>query len=142
MGWRGRRGSGAAWHGARVRAFRDQARKLLGTLKADGKRIAAYGAAAKGTIMLNFLNLNDRAIEYAVDKNVHKQGKYMPGVRIRIDEPEKLMEDRPDYVVILPWNFRDEIIRQQQAFLEAGGKFLVPIPDLEIVSAPQQDSSR
>jgi len=128
--------------GARVRAFRDQARKLLGTLKADGKRIAAYGAAAKGTIMLNFLNLNDRAIEYAVDKNVHKQGKYMPGVRIRIDEPEKLMEDRPDYVVILPWNFRDEIIRQQQAFLEAGGKFLVPIPDLEIVSAPQQDSSR
>ncbi|WP_375544208.1 methyltransferase domain-containing protein [Leisingera caerulea] len=128
--------------GARVRAFRDQARKLVGTLKADGKRIAAYGAAAKGTIMLNFLNLNDRAIEYAVDKNIHKQGKYMPGVRIRIDEPEKLMQDKPDYVMILPWNFRDEIIRQQRAFLEAGGKFVVPIPDLEIVSAPEQDSSR
>ncbi len=121
--------------GARVRAFRDQARKLVGNLKADGKRIAAYGAAAKGTIMLNFLQLNDRAIEYAVDKNVHKQGKYMPGVRIRIDEPERLMDDNPDYVIILPWNFRDEIIRQQQAFLQAGGKFVVPIPELEIVES-------
>ncbi|MCI2401182.1 NAD-dependent epimerase/dehydratase family protein [Aliiroseovarius subalbicans] len=119
--------------GARVREFRAKARKLVGNLKAEGKRIAAYGAAAKGTIMLNFLDLNDRAIEYAVDKNIHKQGKYMPGVRIRIDEPEKLMENRPDYVMILPWNFREEIIRQQQAFLEAGGKFVVPIPDLEIV---------
>ncbi|MEM6656499.1 MAG: NAD-dependent epimerase/dehydratase family protein [Pseudomonadota bacterium] len=121
--------------GARVRAFRDQARKLVGNLKADGKRIAAYGAAAKGTIMLNFLQLNDRAIEYAVDKNVHKQGKFMPGVRIRIDEPERLMDDNPDYVIILPWNFRDEIIRQQQAFLQAGGKFVVPIPELEIVES-------
>ncbi|MEL6886575.1 MAG: NAD-dependent epimerase/dehydratase family protein [Pseudomonadota bacterium] len=120
--------------GTRVRTFRDEARKLIGDLKADGKRIAAYGAAAKGTIMLNFLNLNARAIEYAVDRNVHKQGKYMPGVRVRIDDPEKLKSDRPDYVMILPWNFRDEIIRQQQDFLAKGGKFVVPIPDLEIVS--------
>ena len=120
--------------GSRVRSFREEARKLIGDLKADGKRIAAYGAAAKGTIMLNFLNLNARAIEYAVDKNVHKQGKYMPGVRVRIDDPEKLKSDRPDYVMILPWNFRDEIIRQQQDFLAKGGKFVVPIPDLEIVS--------
>ncbi|MEO0864038.1 MAG: NAD-dependent epimerase/dehydratase family protein, partial [Pseudomonadota bacterium] len=103
--------------GTRVRNFREEARKLIGDLKADGKRIAAYGAAAKGTIMLNFLNLNARAIEYAVDRNVHKQGKYMPGVRVRIDDPEKLKSDRPDYVMILPWNFRDEIIRQQQDFL-------------------------
>jgi len=119
--------------GARVRKFREKARKLIGSMKDDGKRIAAYGAAAKGTIMLNFLNLNDRIIEYAVDKNIHKQGKYMPGVRIRIDEPEKLMLDQPDFVVILPWNFRDEIIRQQLAYLESGGNFVVPIPDLEII---------
>jgi len=119
--------------GARVRDFRRKARELIGGLKAEGKRIAAYGAAAKGTIMLNFLDLNARAIEYAVDKNVHKQGKYMPGVRVRIDDPAKLMADKPDYVMILPWNFRDEIIRQQQAFLAAGGRFVVPIPDLEIV---------
>ncbi|MGB3247375.1 MAG: NAD-dependent epimerase/dehydratase family protein [Sulfitobacter sp.] len=120
--------------GARVRTFRDKARKLIGDLKADGKRIAAYGAAAKGTIMLNFLKLNSRSIEYAVDRNVHKQGKYMPGVRVRIEDPEKLKSDQPDYVMILPWNFRDEIIRQQQGFLAEGGKFVVPIPDLEIVS--------
>ena len=121
--------------GARVREFREKARALIGGLKAEGKRIAAYGAAAKGTIMLNFLNLNSRAIEYAVDRNTHKQGKYMPGVRLRIDDPEKLKTDRPDYVMILPWNFRDEIIRQQQDFLKSGGRFVVPIPDLEIVRA-------
>lgn len=120
--------------GSRVRAFRDEARALIGKLKADGKRIAVYGAAAKGTIMLNFLDLNSRAIEYAVDRNVHKQGKYMPGVRVRIDDPDRLASDRPDYVIILPWNFRDEIIRQQQHFLANGGKFVVPIPELEIVS--------
>ncbi|MEM7669614.1 MAG: class I SAM-dependent methyltransferase, partial [Pseudomonadota bacterium] len=121
--------------GARVRAFREQARKLVGDLKGDGKRIAAYGAAAKGTIMLNFLDLDSRTIEYAVDRNVHKQGKYMPGVRVPIEDPAKLISDRPDYVVILPWNFRDEIVRQQQDYLQAGGRFVVPIPSLEIVSA-------
>ena len=114
--------------GARVRDFRAKARELVGSLKAEGKRIAAYGAAAKGTIMLNFLDLNSRVIEYAVDRNTHKQGKYMPGVRVPIDAPEKLATDKPDYVVILPWNFRDEIIRQQQDFLKSGGKFVVPIP--------------
>ncbi|WP_138466091.1 NAD-dependent epimerase/dehydratase family protein [Poseidonocella sp. HB161398] len=121
--------------GARVQAFRSRARELIGGLKSEGKRIAAYGAAAKGTIMLNFLELNARTIEYAVDKNVHKQGKFMPGVRVPIDTPDRLMADKPDYVVILPWNFRDEIISQQKGFLSAGGKFVVPIPDLEIVEA-------
>ncbi len=121
--------------GDRVRAFRDQARRLIGGIKADGKRIAAYGAAAKGTILLNFLGLNGRAIEYVVDKNTYKQGKYMPGVRLRIDAPEALLRDRPEYVLILPWNFRDEIVRQQQGFLSSGGRFIVPIPDLEIIEA-------
>jgi nucleoside-diphosphate-sugar epimerase/SAM-dependent methyltransferase len=119
--------------GDRVRAFRQKARALIGGLKADGKRIAAYGAAAKGTIMLNFLGLNAHVVEYAVDKNPHKLGKYMPGVRVPIVDPARLMTDKPDYVLILPWNFRDEIIRQQQDFLAAGGRFIVPIPDLEIV---------
>jgi C-methyltransferase C-terminal domain len=59
----------------------------------------------------------------------------MPGVRVRIDDPEMLLQDKPDYVVILPWNFRDEIIRQQRGFLASGGRFVVPIPDLEIVEA-------
>jgi len=121
--------------GARVHEFRARARELVGKLKADGKRIAAYGAAAKGTTMLNFLNLNGHVIEYAVDRNSHKQGKYMPGVRVPIDAPDRLQSDRPDYVVILPWNFRDEIIRQQREFLKTGGKFLVLVPELEVVEA-------
>jgi hypothetical protein len=68
-----------------------------------------------------------------VDKNVHKQGMYMPGVGLRICDPKRLLEDRPDYVMILPWNFRDEIIRQQHDYRAMGGRFIVPIPDLEIV---------
>ncbi|MBI6630263.1 NAD-dependent epimerase/dehydratase family protein [Pontibaca salina] len=119
--------------GARVRDFRRKAREFIGQLKSEGHRIAAYGAAAKGTIMLNYLGLNARVIEYVVDRNIHKRGKYMPGVRLKIDDPAKLMADRPDYVVILPWNFRDEIIRQQQDFLATGGKFIVPTPELEVV---------
>ncbi|MEL6997629.1 MAG: NAD-dependent epimerase/dehydratase family protein [Pseudomonadota bacterium] len=119
--------------GEHVRSFRARARKLVGDLRAEGKRIAAYGAAAKGTIMLNYLGLNQNVVDYVVDKNTHKQGKYMPGVGLRIDDPEKLMQDKPEYVMILPWNFRNEIIRQQEAFISAGGRFIVPIPDLEVV---------
>jgi nucleoside-diphosphate-sugar epimerase/SAM-dependent methyltransferase len=117
----------------RISNFRAAARKLIGEIKADGKRIAAYGAAAKGTIMLNYLGLNNDTLEYVVDKNVHKQGMYMPGVGLRIHDPERLVEDKPDYVMILPWNFRDEIIRQQTGYRDAGGRFIVPIPDLDIV---------
>jgi nucleoside-diphosphate-sugar epimerase/SAM-dependent methyltransferase len=118
--------------GARVQDFRSAARELIGNLKADGKRIAAYGAAAKGTIMLNYLGFNGDTLEYVVDKNVHKQGMYMPGVHLRVDDPKRLEEDRPDFLMILPWNFRDEIIRQQVAYHRAGGRFIVPIPNLEI----------
>ncbi|MEO1346879.1 MAG: class I SAM-dependent methyltransferase [Pseudomonadota bacterium] len=119
----------------RVRTFREDVRDLIGSLKADGHRLAAYGAAAKGTIMLNYLNLNQNVIEYVVDRNENKHGKLVPGVRIPIHEPDRLLEDKPDYVVVLPWNFRDEIISQQQQFLKGGGRFVVPIPRLEIVSA-------
>lgn len=117
----------------RVEAFRSAARSLIGGLKAEGKRIAAYGAAAKGTILLNYLGLNGGALDYVVDKNVHKHGKFMPGVGLQIHDPSRLTEDKPDYVVILPWNFRDEIINQEHQYRQAGGRFIVPIPDLEIV---------
>lgn len=120
--------------GDSVKAHRDGARKLVLDLKRAGKRIAGYGAAAKGTILLNYFGFDERVVDYVVDKNPHKQGKFMPGVSLEIGPPEKLMEDRPDYVIILPWNFRDEIIRQQAEFAEGGGKFIVPIPDLEVVS--------
>jgi SAM-dependent methyltransferase len=117
----------------RVRSFRLAARKLIGDIKADGKRIAAYGAAAKGTIMLNYLGFNENTLEYVVDKNVHKQGMYMPGVGLCIHDPARLIEDKPDYLMILPWNFREEIIRQQTGYRDAGGRFIVPIPNLDVV---------
>lgn len=117
----------------RVADFRRRARALIAGLKADGKRIAAYGAAAKGTIMLNYLGLNERTIDYVVDKNVHKHGKYMPGVGLEVCDPARLAADHPDYVVILPWNFRQEIIAEQTPYRERGGQFIVPIPNLEIV---------
>ncbi len=120
---------------ARVQAFRAEMREMIGTAKAEGARVAAYGAAAKGTIMLNYLGFDASVVEYAVDRNPAKQGKYMPGVRVPIVGPERLAEDAPDLMVILPWNFRDEIVRQQQPYLAGGGRILVPIPDMEIVAA-------
>ncbi|MCL4765094.1 MAG: methyltransferase domain-containing protein [Hyphomicrobiaceae bacterium] len=117
----------------RVRAFRTAARHLIAGIKADGKRIAAYGAAAKGTIMLNYLGLNDRTLDYVVDRNFHKHGKYMPGVGLRVEDPGRLLEDKPDYLLILPWNFKDEIMRQQAGYRQAGGRFIVPIPNLDVV---------
>jgi nucleoside-diphosphate-sugar epimerase/SAM-dependent methyltransferase len=119
--------------GERVQKFRADARELIGNLKAGGKRIAAYGAAAKGTIMLNYLGLDSSTIEYVVDRNVHKHGLYMPGVHVRIDDPKRLEEDCPDFLMILPWNFREEIMRQQTSYRAAGGQFIVPIPQLEIL---------
>jgi nucleoside-diphosphate-sugar epimerase/SAM-dependent methyltransferase len=117
-----------------VAGLRAKARALIGGLKAEGKHIAAYGAAAKGTIMLNYLGLTDAVIDYAVDRNTYKQGKSIPGTGIVIHPPEKLLQDRPDCVLILPWNFRDEIVRQQQAYLDGGGRFLVLVPEPQIIA--------
>lgn len=117
----------------RVKNFRSEARKLIREIKSAGKRIAVYGAAAKGTIMLNYLGLDQRTLDYVVDKNTHKHGMYMPGVGLRIVDPKRLVEDKPDYVMILPWNFSEEIIREQGDYHAAGGRFIVPIPNLAIV---------
>ncbi len=118
----------------RVETFRGQMRALLADLKERGARLAAYGAAAKGTIMLNYIGVDADTIEFVVDRNVHKQGKYVPGVRIPIAPTEALLERRPDYTLILAWNFKDEIMRQQAAYADAGGRFIVPIPQPEIVA--------
>jgi SAM-dependent methyltransferase len=97
-------------------------------LRAGGRHVAAYGAAAKGAILLNACGLDERMIDFVVDRNVHKQGKYMPGVDVPILPPEALLERRPDVCLLLPWNLEKEIVRQQHAFLEAGGRFLIPVP--------------
>lgn len=118
---------------ARVDQVRSQMRELLAHLKSQEKRIAAYGAAAKGTIMLNAIGATRDIIEFVVDRNTHKHGRWVPGVRIPILPVEALMQRRPDYAVILPWNFKDEIIQQQSDYLAAGGRFIVPIPEPRII---------
>ncbi|MDP1806062.1 MAG: hypothetical protein Q8K72_12905, partial [Acidimicrobiales bacterium] len=101
---------------------------LLRELKAGGASIAGYGAAAKGSTLLNVTGIGTELVDFIVDRNVHKQGKCMPGVGIPILDPSALLERAPDYVLLLPWNFKDEIIHQQQEYLGRGGRFIVPIP--------------
>ncbi|MCP4261880.1 MAG: class I SAM-dependent methyltransferase [Planctomycetes bacterium] len=117
----------------KIQNFRKKMRKLLHSTKAQGKTIAAYGAAAKGTIMLNFIGIGPDVIDYVVDRNIHKQGKYMPGMHIPVCDPSRLEKELPDYVVLLPWNFKDEILIQEAGYRDKGGKFVIPIPEPVIV---------
>jgi SAM-dependent methyltransferase len=117
----------------RAQAVRRGLRQMLDGLKRRGSSIAAYGAAAKGTILLNYVGAGTRLIDFVVDRNVHKQGKYMPGVHIPISEPDRVQREMPDYVLLLPWNFKDEILRQCDSYRRRGGRFIIPIPKTEIV---------
>ena len=118
-----------AGFGDRVVTVQAYLRDLLERLRRQGERIAAYGAAAKGTILLNSAGIGPDLIGFVADKSPHKQGKLMPGVRIPIVPPERLLEEVPDAALLLVWNLRDEIVREQRAYLEAGGRFIVPIPE-------------
>ncbi len=100
--------------------------------KRKGKSVAAYGAAAKGNTLMNFAGIRSDLIQFVVDKNPAKQGKYMPGSRIPIVSEDRLIEERPDYVVILPWNLREEIMQQLAYAQEWGGKFVTAVPDLKL----------
>lgn len=115
-----------------VQRLRTELVELLKRLKSDGKRIAAYGASAKGSTLLNYFGLANETLEYVVDRSSVKQGRYTPGTHLLVHSPEKLIEDRPDYVLLLTWNFAEEILQQQSAFRENGGKFIVPIPELRV----------
>jgi len=114
---------------ARVARIRGELLALLGRLKREGARVAGYGAAAKGTILLNFAGVGGDVLEFVADRNVHKQGRYVPGVRLPIVAPERILQEQPDYLLILPWNFKDEIMEQQAEFRRRGGRFIVPVPD-------------
>ncbi|BCA54136.1 Methyltransferase family protein [Nitrospira sp. KM1] len=110
-------------------------RKLLSFLiaaKEKGKRIAAYGAPAKGNTLLNYCGVRTDLIDFTVDRSPHKQGHLLPGVRIPIHAPEMIREARPDYLLILPWNIREEVMQQMAHIREWGGKFVVPIPEVTV----------
>lgn len=117
----------------RVDSLRHDLRELLESLRSAGKRIAGYGAAAKGAILLNSTGVGRETLTWVADRNVHKQGRYMPGVHVPIVHPARILEDRPDFLLILPWNFRDEIMAQQHEFAAHGGRFIVPVPHPEVV---------
>lgn len=113
---------------ARVQALATDLRRMLEEARAQGARVAAYGAAAKGVTLLSFCGIGDDMIEFVVDRNPHKIGKFMPGTGIPILPVEALSERHPDVALVLAWNFATEIVAQQAEFRQQGGRFLVPIP--------------
>jgi hypothetical protein len=118
--------------GRRVQRLRDELLSLLKQLKGEGRRIAVYGASAKGSTLLNYFGVGRETLDFVVDRSTVKQGRYTPGTHLKIYSPEKLVEERPDYVLLLSWNFADEILAQQEAYRRAGGKFIIPIPQLKV----------
>jgi SAM-dependent methyltransferase len=112
----------------RVYSIRTELAEMLADLKQRGARIVGYGAAAKGTIMLNYVGIGRDTLDFVVDRNTHKQGRYVPGVRLPIEAPARILETQPDYVLILPWNFKEEIMDQQSEYRTRGGRFIVPVP--------------
>jgi SAM-dependent methyltransferase len=112
-------------------------RKLLSFLihaKQEGKSIAGYGAPGKGNTLLNYCGIRTDFLDYTVDRNPYKHGKFLPGTHIPIYPPEHIKQTHPDYVLILPWNFRDEIMEQMSCIREWGGQFLVAIPEVRVYS--------
>ncbi|MGB5891744.1 MAG: class I SAM-dependent methyltransferase, partial [Thermoanaerobaculia bacterium] len=120
--------------GEQVKETKRKLLSFLVRLKNEGKSIAGYGAPAKGNTLLNYCGVGTDFIDYTVDRSPHKQGRYLPGTRIPIYAPEHISETRPDYVLILPWNLKEEIIEQVTDLSSWGGQFFVAIPEVTVLS--------
>ena len=118
--------------GPQVEATKRKLLSFLISARQEGKRVVGYGAPAKGNTLLNYCGVRTDLIDYTVDRSPHKQGHFLPGVHIPIYAPEKVRETRPDYLLILPWNLREEVMQQMTFIRDWGGKFVVPIPEVKV----------
>lgn len=107
--------------------------RFLRDAHASGRSVAGYGAPAKATTLLNYCGIGPDLVPFTVDRSPHKQGKYIPGARIPIESPQRIFETRPDYVMIFPWNIKEEVMEQMSGVRDWGGRFVVPIPSVEVL---------
>ena len=105
---------------------------MTGQLRSEGRTIGGYGAAAKGTVLLNYCGLTPETVAFVGDRNPHKQGRRMPGCGIPVVAAEEIAARRPDYVLLFVWNLKDEVMRQEAAYRQAGGRFIVAVPSVRI----------
>jgi hypothetical protein len=119
--------------GEKAREIKRSLLDFLSAAKREGKRVAAYGAPAKGNTLLNYCGVRQELIDFTVDRNPAKQNRFLPGTHLPVYAPEKLSDTKPDYVLILPWNIKDEIMDKMQHIRDWGGKFVVPIPKVEVL---------
>ncbi len=119
--------------GSKVQDLKQRLLKLLKEVRQSGKKVAAYGASAKGTTLLTFFGIGKDYLDFVVDRSSVKQGLFTPGTHLPIYSPQALIEENPDYVLLLTWNFAEEIMKQQEAYRNQGGRFIIPIPELKIL---------
>jgi len=117
----------------KVEYVQEKLLSFLNTAKKEGKKVVCYGAAAKGNTLLNYCKVDSSLVDYIVDKNPYKQGKFLPGSHLPIKSPDEILKTKPSFVLILPWNIKDEIINQMNHIRKWGGKFVVPIPEVNII---------